>query len=468
MIENLKKIIQKNKDNKFYVLDDKYITYDELFKLASLYSSYLKREGNSPVIIYGHKEMYVVISIISCLFAKRTYVPIGSCTPISRLKEIASLTKSSLIITDYDIDIDDISCMKLEELEKYKNEPLKNNTNNIAYMIFTSGSTGVPKGVPISYENLENFVKWISNLNPLDKYKNVNVLNQASFSFDLSVADLYYSLFNGHTLYPYNDDFNSTDNRLYDLLKQIDVAVMTPTFVRLCMLDDEFNHTNYSKLKCIYFCGEQLEKKIVAKLFERFPEIKIINAYGPTEATSAVSATLITKKMLEDNNNLLPCGDVNNSACNIDIVDNKIILSGKSVFQGYIGNLIGGYFRKDNINFFNTGDIGIISLGKLYCKGREDNQIKYKGYRIELNDIEENINKINGVKESVVIAKKNDENIVKTIKAFVEGENIDSNYIKNELAKLIPEYMMPKVITIVEKLPINNNGKIDRKALMNL
>ncbi len=468
LIDKLKKIIEENKNKKFYVADDEYITYDELNKLSSKYSKYLKQEGTSPVIIYGHKEQYVIISIISCLMAKRAYIPIGSCTPLSRLKEIVSLTKSSLVITDKDIEIENTTCIKVEELEKFSNESIKSNDNETAYIIFTSGSTGIPKGVPISYDNLDNFIKWISRLNPLNEYKNINVLNQASFSFDLSVADLYYSLFNGHTLYAYTDDFDNLSDNLYHLLEKINVAVMTPTFMRLCLLTKDFNETNYNNFKCVYFCGEQLDKKIVKKIFERFPNIKIINAYGPTEATSAVSATLITKEILLDDNTLLPCGDIETSACNIDIIDNQIILSGKSVSSGYIGYKSGGFFKKNNINSFNTGDIGYIKSNKLYCKGRIDNQVKYKGYRIELNDIEENINKIKGVKISAVIAKKNDDDTVKTIKAFIEGENIESEYIKEELKKLIPEYMIPKVFTIVEKLPINKNGKIDRKALLNI
>ena len=102
----------------------------------------------------------------------------------------------------------------------------------------------------------------------------------------------------------------------------------------------------------------------------------------------------------------------------------------------------------------------------MYCVGRKDSQVKYKGYRIELNDIEYNINLIKGVNDCAVIAKYNDNNIVKLIKAFVVlDNNLDSDYIKNELKKYLPSYMIPKIIVIVDKLPVNQNGKIDRKAL---
>ena len=106
----------------------------------------------------------------------------------------------------------------------------------------------------------------------------------------------------------------------------------------------------------------------------------------------------------------------------------------------------------------------------LYCKGRKDNQIKYKGYRIELGDIENNLLKIDGVKEAVVVAKLKEEKItVKLIKAYiVVDKNIDIPYVKQKLKEMLPEYMMPKTIEILEKIPVNNNGKYDRKKLKEL
>ena len=465
MINKIEKIVNENPNKIAYIVNDESITYKELWDKAKYYADCLKREGTSPVVIYGHKNISVVISILACILSNRTYVPVGSCTPVYRLKQIIEITKSSLVLTEYDIKINNVECITLEELKKYENNDVKEINNDIIYMIFTSGSTGIPKGVPISKSNLCNFIEWISNLKPLSNYKDVNVLNQASFSFDLSVADLYYSLCNGHTLVALNSDIQEDYDEIFRLMETIDVAVMTPTFMKLCLINDEFNYKNYSKFKCVYFCGELLETKIVEKIFERFPNIIIINAYGPTEATSAVSASIITKEML--NMQLLPVGDVATFATDIEIINDEIVLKGKSVFGGYLGKYVGGYYNENGINCYKTGDIGFIDNGRLYCKGRIDSQIKYKGYRIELNDIEYNINLINGVNDCAVIAKYDDNMVVKSIKAFVVSNN-DSNYIKQELEKLIPGYMMPRTIKIVDKLPINQNGKIDRKALSEL
>ncbi len=466
----IEKIIKQNQKNKVaYKINDFELSYDELVEKAKHYGELLKKQGTSPIILYGHKEIDMFVSIFACIYSGRAYIPIDLCTPIERINKIISCTNCELIISNENINVDNIDIKSLNELEQYKEQSVNNIVNDIAYIIFTSGSTGAPKGVPIPYSNLINFIKWINTLKPLNEYENINVLNQASFSFDLSVADIYYTISNGHTLVALDKDNQEDYNNIFKIISEnnINVLVITPTFIKLCMVNKEFNSINYPSIKTIYFCGEQLEVNTVKNLFEKFPDINVINAYGPTEATSAVSAINITKNMLDDE--LLPCGETNNFATEIEIVDDEIVLKGNSVFGGYLGEYVGGYYNENNINCFKTGDMGYIKNNYLYCKGRKDTQIKYKGYRIELTDIENNIYKINGVKQCAVVAKYQNEFIVKMIKAFVvleEGYNVD--YIKESLKKLIPLYMMPKQIIEMNSFPINCNGKIDRKQLIKL
>ena len=468
MINQIRDVVQKNPNRVAYIVKDQSITYQELWDKAILYSGYLKRQGDGPVIIYGHKEIDVVISILSCLLVGRIYVPIGTCTPIYRLKQIISLSNASLILTTLQLSDIDIDCCCLEELSRYQEHDEYVFDNSIAYIIFTSGSTGEAKGVPISYQNLENFTHWISNLEPLKDYQNIHVLNQASFSFDLSVADFYYSLLNGHTLIAFSGDAQEDFDEIFSIFENIEVAVMTPTMMKLCLINPEFNEEHFSKFQCVYFCGELLEQKLVQKLFQRFPHLKVINAYGPTEATSAVTAILITPDMA-NKYSLLPVGDLNHAATMVEVVNDEIVLKGNSVFSGYLGNLQGGYYQEHNMNCYRTGDIGYIEDQYLFCKGRKDSQIKYKGYRIELGDIEYNILKIKGVTSCCVIAKDNN-HVVKTIQAFVEvnDSKITSDKIIQKLKTMIPEYMMPKTVIIMDSLPVNQNGKIDRKALLEI
>ena len=466
---DLRKVIRGKEDDIAYIINDKKISYRELFDSALRYGDLLKKQGDGPVIIYGHKSINVLIAIFACISANRTYIPIDLCTPIERINKIIEITNCDIVLTDEIINISNCEISTLEELGKYEKFDIKTIDNDIVYIIFTSGSTGDPKGVPISYDNLFNFIYWISNLKPLCNYDNVHVLNQASFSFDLSVADLFYSVYNGHQLVALDSKAQNDYNQIFETIKfnEINVMVITPTFMKLCLVNKEFNSINYSSLNCIYFCGEQLEVGLVKQIYDRFPDMHIINAYGPTEATSAVCATNITRDMLDYD--ILPCGDILESATNIDIIENQIVLSGQSVFNGYLNSLVGGYYKVDDINYFKTGDIGYIRDNKLYCKGRIDSQIKYKGYRIELMDIEYNLRKIIGVKDCVVIAKYYNDYNIKMIKAYVVLENYCSvDFVKEELTKLIPLYMIPKQIIKLDEIPINCNGKIDRRKLSEL
>ena len=451
----INKLLKQEDINRLaYINKEEKITYQELINRIKFYSEILSKQGSSPVLIYGHKESTSLITMLSCLIASRPYIPVDIFTPKKRIENIISIAKPGFCITDYDISFNKIKNYKLKDISEIPKEK-ETIKSNVAYIIFTSGSTGTPKGVPITRDNLNNFIKWISNIKPLNEYHHLNVLNQASFSFDLSVADIYYSLCNNHTLVSVDkeeqEDISCLINRIKE--EKINLIVATPSFVRYCLINKNFNIDYLKDLKTIYFCGETLDIELVNKLYTRFPNINIINAYGPTEATSAVSAILLDKNNLS---NPLPVGKISSAATNIEIIDNEIVLSGPSVFKGYLNS-------QETIESYYTNDMGYIDNDKLYCLGRKDNQIKLNGYRIELDEIEITIKNIQSVLDACVIAKKDNKGRVKFIKAFVVL--IKKCDIKKELEEKLPSYMIPKQIIILPKLPINKNGKIDRKKL---
>lgn len=469
-LNNLAMIVENNKFKIAYKVSNECITYQELWDRANELALSLKREGISPVLIYGHKSIDMFISIIACLIANRTYIPIDTHIPKDRIKKIITLSNSSLLICNEEILFHNVKCMTIDKINQtFKNTDYKDTSQNkIAYIIFTSGSTGEPKGVPISYKNLENFSEWIMNTIP--NVGITNVLNQASFSFDLSVSDIYYSLLNACTLTALEKE---SQNKLDSILKilqtdQINLMVITPTFIKLLMLDKDFNEKNFPNLNTIYFCGELLEVVTAQKLMDRFPSLTIINAYGPTEATSAISSVTVEKEMLESD--FLPVGNISKAAVKIEIINDEIILKGKSVFGGYLNLKSDNCFIENNTNCYKTGDLGKIKGDLLYCLGRKDDQIKYMGYRIEIGDIENNILKINGIREAVVVPEyiKNTTN-VKSLTAFLTvSSDISIEVIRNILKQKLPEYMIPRKIRILDKLPVNQNGKYDRKKLKEL
>jgi len=464
--EEIRKILNKYRDRVFYIVNDNSITYGELLEKSEKLASFLRNE-NSPVIVYGHKNIEMIISFIGCILAGRSYVPVDIFTPLDRIEKIIDLSKSTLVINNsgrrnvFSID----SIFNIDNLDIVE-ENNNINDNNICYIIFTSGSTGVPKGVPISYENLLNFIEWISNIDGLDLDR-CNVLNQASFSFDLSITDFYYALFNGHTWVGSEKILQEDLGSFLDYVNKnkINLCVFTPTFIRYLLLDKGFGEDNYPFIKSFYFCGEVLDVDLVKKIYNRFPSCKVINAYGPTEATSAVSSVVISKEMLEFDK--LPVGEIDK--CNNEVFINcdEIVIKGKSVFSGYLDNISGGHYKEESTNCYKTGDLGRIEDNYLYCLGRMDNQIKLNGYRIELEEIEKVIRDIDLVNMCCVIPKKDISGKVKYLKAYVVGD-VSSCEINSVLSLKLPNYMIPKFIEIVDLLPVNNNGKLDRKKMESL
>ena len=508
IIDRLRKAAEQWPDRTACRIGAESITYGELWQQASRAAGLLRRQGTSPVILRGDHGVWEITAMLACLLSKRAYVPVGSAVPKQRFSEIVRMTGSTLVLTER------TEGMTLSDLSKYQNEEELNSDNETAYIIFTSGSTGTPKGVPVSYANLSNFACWIGSFGPLGEYRELNVLNQAVLGFDLSVADVYYALCGGHTWTAVpgglaaagdlkagtavpgglrtgltaSEDGQPAVGSMTELFADgnIHFAVLTPSALKLCLIEETFTKEHLPELKAIFCCGERLEKKPVRKLFARFPGICLINAYGPTEATCAVCAVRITPGMVEADGEL-PVGEIATAATEITVCDGEIVLSGPSVFAGYLDGRAGGHFVRNGVNGYRTGDGGYIRDGLLYYTGRNDSQVKYKGYRIELDEIECAINRIAGVAECAVIAKKNPDGIVKTIRAFVvpekggaeagkpgaeEGNPEQSREpectpesIRRKLAEMLPGYMIPKTVTVTDSLPRNANGKTDRKAL---
>ncbi len=520
--DRIRKIVADNADRTAVKVGAETISYAELWRRAEEVGDFLRRQGTSPVVLRGEHCIDEMTALAACLVARRAYVPVGAHVPEGRFREILSATGATLVLTftkngtadlaaspaanssAFPAQDSGVEVLTLSELARYHHCEVLQNDNETAYIIFTSGSTGTPKGVPVSYGNLENFTKWIAGLSPLSEYRGAKVLNQASLSFDLSVADVYYALCGGHTWVAQADGFAGSALTKTQVFSEegINVAVLTPSGLKLCLLEETFDAKTIPSLRAVFCCGERLEKKTVRKLLARFPDIAMINAYGPTEATCAVCAVQITREML-DADAELPVGDPANAATEIYVNDSaddadscesgdnderaaggEIVLRGASVFSGYLDGRAGGHFTSGGVNGYRTGDGGFLRDGLLYCTGRRDNQIKYKGYRIETDEIECRILRLPGVAECAVVAPVNEAGIVKTIRAYVVADaavscsgalaeqrvcgELTADEVRKGLAETLPPYMIPKTIEIVGSLPRNKNGKIDRKALVEL
>ncbi|AQS12064.1 D-alanine--poly(phosphoribitol) ligase subunit 1 [Clostridium saccharobutylicum] len=475
------------------------LTYKELNENSDKIAKYLLEEFKSdrtPIIIYGNKENEILPIMIGALKSGRAYVPLDITFPEERVNQIIKEINPKVIFnfTQNNLKTDDaleINLDQLKDILKCEISNLSRDTwvkdDDNCYILFTSGSTGKPKGVQISKKNIDSFTQWFEKYLNFDESPNT-ILNQISYSFDVSVIPIYIGLGNGKTLFSLNKDTLEDLKELFNQLinSHIDCWVSTPALAEMCSKFDDFNDEKISDLTSFVFAGEVLTKKLIGELTKRFSKARIINGYGPTEATVLISAIDINKQMIESEKSI-PIGyPIEN--CELSIIDkngNKVkdgekgelIVIGDSVSKGYLNNpemTNKAFFKSaDGKQGYKTGDLAYYEEGIIYYCGRKDFQIKLNGFRIEIEDIENNLRKVNNINNAVVFPVFNEERKISHLTAFVvlNEENELSNLkksilIKNELKKLIPSYMIPRNVKILKEFPLNTNGKIDRKKLM--
>lgn len=478
-----------------------------------------KGEDLTPIVVYGHKSPFMLVCFLACVKAGRAYCPVDLSMPHERIAAIIKKVGNDIAFATEEIPceveetklVDFISTKEINEIiddtccasSKHGTTPGADSKkrcgvsvekigsehwvkdDDVFYIIFTSGSTGEPKGVKISAASLESFVGWMAGIAGED---GGTFLNQAPFSFDLSVMDLYTSLCTGGTLKSIDKELQSDFKGLMEYLKDANINywVSTPSFVDLCFTEPLFNGEILSDIKKFLFCGEKLTKETAAEIFERFKNAEIINTYGPTEATVAVTSIKIEKEMLNISRDL-PIG-VPKLGTELRVIDEslkevdppqkgELMIVGDTVSLGYFNDeeKTSKVFSELEINSktvraYRTGDEGYIEDdGNYYITGRIDQQIKLHGYRIELGDIEQNLLKIDGISGAAVVPKES-EGRIKHLVAFIvkkgsSGDFSERKLVKTELKNMLPSYMVPKKIEFVSTLPLTGNGKLDRKKL---
>ncbi|ATZ95561.1 MULTISPECIES: AMP-binding protein [Dickeya] len=416
-----------------------------------------RQPAGTPVVLYGHQQAEFAVAIYSCLLHNIPYIPVDCIYPQERLKEICQLASAP-----YYYDVATKQFVATGELGQVLVE------QDLAYIMFTSGSTGKPKGVQIGRESLWHFMKWVRQDFSLPEVP--VLMNHAVFSFDLSLIPLLANLATGgHIVLNAKEDI-AAENWLERLKNNgVSVWVSTPSFAYQRLLSPQFNSEYLPELSVFVFIGEVLNKALVKQLRRRFPHAKILNSYGPTEATIATTVIEITDEILHSENDLLPIGVMMPDTRMEITADGELVIWGKHVMRGYLGlskenaeKLL--HRESEAFRGYRTGDLGYEDDGILYCQGRNDSQIKLNGYRIEINEIENRLLAMSDISEAVVLPLMKSGGGVLRIAAFCVT-NLAPEAIKTSLSKVIPPYMVPSQIIIKDALPLNPNGKIDRKLL---
>ncbi|MBB2508347.1 D-alanine--D-alanyl carrier protein ligase [Staphylococcus cohnii subsp. cohnii] len=458
--------------------NDEILTYEALNRFANQLAILLK-DAKTPLILYEHMSPFMIVGMIGSMKAGCGYVPLDTSIPQDRILSIINKIEPQFIFntTDEQLEIEDISFISKDLLTGVKqNEDTvsKIKDSDIAYTIFTSGSTGEPKGVQISYESLNLFTNWMLELNQVGS--NQQWLNQAPFSFDLSVMSIYPCLMTAGTLNLVDKTMINKPKLLNEMLEEskINVWVSTPSFMEMCLMLPRLTEAYYSNLKEFFFCGEILANKTAELLLQRFPSAYIYNTYGPTEATVAVTSILVTEEVINQYNPL-PVG-LPQPGTKLSLThEGELIISGKCVSEGYVKDELRSkkvFNKLDGQKSYYTGDKAQFIDNQWFINGRIDYQIKLNGYRMELEEIEFQLRKLEKIRDAIVVPTYKN-NKVTHLNAAVILNHCDevkevqtlTHDIKTELKPVLPEYMIPKKIIYMKKLPLTMNGKLDRKKI---
>ena len=490
IVQQVLKSIEDHSSDNAFCIEDVFYTYSDFAKYISKIQYVIKKQvgaNETNVGLIANNDIETYAAIIALWLEGKAYVPINPEAPLERNINIIEQSNISTIIdscghnaySNYNL-INPISI----PFNSFQISLVNRNENNLAYILFTSGTTGTPKGVPITLYNLKHFTKAMWDLG----YKiesSDRCLQMFELTFDFSVVSYVVPLLKGACIYTTSkEQIKYLD--VYRLIKdyQLTVLPMVPSILNY--LRPFFKKIKAPSVRFSIFCGEALNLDIIDEWFTCVSNSDIINFYGPTEAT--VFCTYYKFNPIKENKayNGVMCIGKPMKFNDIIIIDqnNKVLgenqkgelcISGSQLTNGYWNNKElneKAFFYTTHKNeykrFYKTGDECFFDddFDIMYVS-RIDFQAKIQGYRVELSEIEyyskQSLSDLNLVAVIVKNKFKNNE-----IALAIEGAKIETHSILKYLKTKLPDYMIPSKIIFLDRLPLNLNGKTDRKKISNL
>lgn len=474
------------------VSGDSELTYSELNQQADLLATYLQSEYNilkgDLVGIMLPPSTWSIVSILGILKAGAAYVPVDLDIPIERAEFICEEAKLKVMILSKpsesvanklktNVIVIDEEWPGLDSLnEKQSVRPV---ASDLAYVIFTSGSTGRPKGVMVTHSNLVDYTKGLF-VNTDIKQSNHFAL-MSNIATDLGNTVLYGSLLSGGCLFlpPKEKLLLAEEMHNYFIQHKIDCIKIVPSHWNILNKDDQLLLPE----KMIVFGGDVLPSSMVDAIRKQNPKVKIINHYGPTETTIGKLLNNIDADHKYSN---IPIGepfsdtsiyvvDLDLKLCPVGI-PGELLIGGKGVTNGYLNNLeltekqfIQNPFSDREEKVYRTGDlVRILPDGKIEFIGRKDGQVKIRGHRIELGEIQTIIRGAKMTENAVVLVKTTDSGRRQLLAFVIPSENYEIDGLYNHLNDHLPDYMIPSIIRPLETFPLTGNGKVNKQALLDL
>jgi surfactin family lipopeptide synthetase C len=475
------------------VFEDQQMTYGELDRKANQLASYLKKLGVGPDVLVGtcmERSSEMVVGLIGILKAGGAYAPIDSSYPKERLAfmvedtGMAVLLTQSVMVSAFPVFPLKMLCLDTEwetvARESDQNVPACSTAEGLAYVMYTSGSTGTPKGVEVLHRGV---VRLVINTNYSRLNEKEIFLLMAPISFDASTFELWAALLNGATCIIYPADVPNAD-KLADIIRRHFVSTLWLTSSLFNAFIDE-NPQALRGISQLLIGGEQLSVPHVLRAQEGLPGTQIINGYGPTENTTFTCCYSIPQGLPQDTTTI-PIGRpiANTQVYILDKhrqpvpvgVPGELYTGGDGLARGYLNRheLTAEKFIPDPFSaepgarLYKTGDlVRYCPDGTIEFLGRIDQQVKIRGFRIELGEIESVLGQHEVVREVVVMAREDvpgDKRLVAYI--VPEGEQTPSvSVLRQYLKEKLPEYMVPNAYVLLEKFPLSQNGKVDRRSL---
>ncbi|WDV47446.1 amino acid adenylation domain-containing protein [Clostridiaceae bacterium M8S5] len=473
--ELLERIAKQKPDNIAIIDGNDRLTYKQLVDKINSLASTIRTKGvkrNDIVGIMVKRGFNRIIGMLAILKAGGAYLPIEPEFPLERTKFMLKDSNTKLLLVDStntNMSYEGIVINVLDEIDK-KGSDIRNinELGDLAYIIYTSGTTGNPKGIMVEHKNLMAYVKAFEEEFSIDE--NERVLQQASYSFDAFVEEVYPSLLNGSTLVLTKKEEVQDIELLSKVINKNQVTIVSCSPPLL----DELNKYKYQSIHT-YLCGGDVMK------YDNYNNLikyaNVYNTYGPTETTVCATYYKCEKTMksnipigkpianyktyiLDSNNNLQPIG-----------VPGELCISGRGVTRGYLNRAkltaqkyIKSPFKKDEV-LYKTGDLARwLEDGNIEYLGRIDNQVNIRGFRIELAEVENQLLKLDYIKKVIVIDMTDSKE--KYLCAYiVSDKELVVSDIRDYLVKYLPDYMIPSYFIQIDEIPINNSGKVDRKLL---
>ena len=488
------------------------ISYGELSVLSNNICHGLRSMGvarQDRVAICLRRSVHFLPAILGTLKADAIYVPLDHKAPAERLAHIIEDAAPQAVICDkatalsarQAIDIsgsrvpimalcseDEVEgeVVGLERIKTFGGKPpvCLNDRDDIAYILYTSGSTGRPKGVMISHANVQAYIDWACSFFNIGE--DDRILGTAPFHFDMSTFDIYCALKVSATLCVADEVQTLFPQRLVEFIEQQQVTLWKGVSSLLMYLARAGVLTRGAMptLRQVIFAGETLPTRYLVDWMTVFPEITYYNAYGPTE-TTGVSTCYRIESLPQGPHVRIPIGTPRQGIRVLLLTDDQsevaageigeLCIAGQGLARGYLNDsektaraFIESPLNRSGERIYKTGDLArLLPDGNLEYLGRKDRQLKFMGYRIEAEEIEQVLLAIPQIKDAAVdLVKSRLNEGVLELAAFCETEeDIDSTLISAELKKKFPSYMIPRRFIRVAKMPRCERGKIKLDAL---